>query len=177
MFLKSFLPWSAFLLLNVNAAAINVPDDDPLDGLIASILPINLENDTTAHLTPLDKRQNFKNAQYKCHPDGPQWKVAEVGSIMAGVQHLVDPKLAQEKPSNGPNGCGRVSCSNNAGIWWCNTNAKSSLTIDSFTLVAAGAQYIVEKCGYWDYGTSRQVVSGWTYPDPNWAVVVAHASC
>lgn len=77
--------------------------------------------DTAAHNTnasSVTKRDyNFKTAPYKCH--GLDFGYAAVGSVVAGIEHLTSSSL-KGKPSNGGLNCGRVSCSDNAAIWWCN---------------------------------------------------------
>lgn len=47
------------------------------------------------------------------------WERASLSKIQEGLNHLYD---APGKPVNGPGpgNCGRVSCSHDSAIWWCN---------------------------------------------------------
>lgn len=67
--------------------------------------------------TTLSKRYDFKDAPFQCH--GNDVGYADVDSVVAGIKHLTSSKV-KGKPSNAAMSCGRVSCSDNAAIWWCN---------------------------------------------------------
>jgi hypothetical protein len=75
----------------------------------------NTSSSTTLNST-LSKRYNFQTPPFKCH--GNDFGYAEVDHIVSGIKHLTTNIKGQ--PSNSPMSCGRVSCSNNAAIWWCN---------------------------------------------------------
>ncbi|RKL21674.1 hypothetical protein BFJ68_g1986 [Fusarium oxysporum] len=79
-------------------------------------------------------RTNFNGAKYTCRG---RWPECHTAPIVRGVEYL---RYVQGKPKNGPGpgNCGRVSCSNNAAIWWCNDNA-SSKTLNGFGSIADGA--------------------------------------
>lgn len=64
----------------------------------------------------LTKRADFSNANYFC---GGRWQYCNGGAIAEGRAYLYG---VAGKPSNGagPGMCGRVSCSYNAAIYWCN---------------------------------------------------------
>lgn len=66
----------------------------------------------------LGKRYDFKQAPFKCH--GLDYGYAAVDSVTAGIKHLTSGSVNKGKPSNAALDCGRVSCSDNAAIWWCN---------------------------------------------------------
>lgn len=49
------------------------------------------------------------------------WPLADKGRILEGINYL-NHLPASDRPTNGPGpgNCGRVSCSYNSAIWWCN---------------------------------------------------------
>ncbi|KAI7777069.1 hypothetical protein LA080_004032 [Diaporthe eres] len=59
-----------------------------------------------------------------------------------GIRYL---KTVPGKPTNGGKSCGRVSCSYGAAIWWCNGNA-NNFTLDSYSMIADGAQTVIDRC-------------------------------
>jgi hypothetical protein len=90
-------------------------DLNALTQIPTSIHP-SLNTTTALNGTTLSKRDDFKNAPFKCH--GTDFGYAEVEDVVAGIKHLTS--NVKGKPSNSALSCGRVSCSNNAAIWWCN---------------------------------------------------------
>ncbi|KAJ0358605.1 hypothetical protein COL154_008998 [Colletotrichum chrysophilum] len=79
------------------------------------------------------------------------------------------------KPLNGagPANCGRVSCRNSTGIWWCNdVNSPKELT--SFADIADGASRVLSVCT--DKLDANQgeamTVSGQAFHPENWNVVI-----
>ncbi|KAK7745560.1 hypothetical protein SLS53_003060 [Cytospora paraplurivora] len=102
------------------------------------------------------------------------WPEANEGSIADGIDYL---SLLPGKPSNGPgpSECGRVSCSWNAAIWWCNDNDHTYI-LDSFWEIAQGAQDIDSKCHYFDPYTWTVWTSGQNFFKENWNVIVRYDS-
>ncbi|KAF5618809.1 uncharacterized protein FTJAE_12170 [Fusarium tjaetaba] len=119
-------------------------------------------------------RTNFNGAKYTCRG---RWPECHPAPIVRGIEYL---RYVQGKPKNGPGpgNCGRVSCSNNAGIWWCNDNA-SSKTLNGFGSIADGAEYINDKCTRWGWqnGGYRSFVSGQVFHKTNWNVIVRKDKC
>lgn len=75
------------------------------------------------------------------------------------------------KPTNGPGpgNCGRVSCSWNTGIYWCNDN-KEAKTLDSFGDIADGAESIARWCSYVSGAVS--LCRGQNFYEDGWNVIV-----
>ncbi|KAJ5788715.1 hypothetical protein N7457_003705 [Penicillium paradoxum] len=73
------------------------------------------------------------------------------------------------RPTNGPGpgNCGRVSCSNSAGIWWCNDSPHTK-TLDSWSEIGDGVLYLYQGCA----GDGGQV-----FFDGDWNVIVRRADC
>lgn len=72
------------------------------------------ENDREG--SELSKRTDFSTSKYTCF--GP-FRGALSGDVQKGIDYL---RKVPGKPTNGPGpgNCGRVSCSWNAAIYWCN---------------------------------------------------------
>lgn len=70
--------------------------------------------------TALDKRTDFTGSTHYCANMGPArlWRVKEGIAYLRGLK-------GQPTNGPGPGACGRVSCSWNSGIWWCN-NVRNS---------------------------------------------------
>ncbi|OAR03175.1 hypothetical protein LLEC1_04011 [Akanthomyces lecanii] len=96
--------------------------------------------------------------------------LAHKNRILEGVRYL---RTLNAAPRNGPGpaNCGRVSCSYNSAIWWCNDNTTPK-TLDGWDWIANSAQTIVDSCAS---GASQ--VSGQNYEDGNWNTIVCSDSC
>ncbi|KAJ0304921.1 hypothetical protein COL5a_004408 [Colletotrichum fioriniae] len=103
----------------------------------------------------------FKDAPVDCagYDDADRKRLAH------GAGYLLDVK---GKPIRGPGpgSCGRVSCSWNSAIYWCNMGSKEK-TLNSFREISDGAYYVIEKC-YRGVGT---LVSGRAFHKDNWTVI------
>ncbi|KXH49274.1 hypothetical protein CNYM01_06990 [Colletotrichum nymphaeae SA-01] len=132
----------------------------------------------------------FKDAPVNCagYDDADRKRLAQ------GARYLLDVK---GKPTRGPGpgSCGRVSCSYNSAIYWCNMvsgcflpmlcdiNDKTdnvgtiqdskAKTLNSFKEISDGAYYVIEKC-YRGVGT---LVSGRAFHKDNWTVVARWDRC
>lgn len=79
-------------------------------------------NSTDSELTERDSgfelfaRTDFSDAEYHC---GGRWPKCRTTFVNQGISYL---RRTKGKPTNGPGpgNCGRVSCSFNSAIWWCN---------------------------------------------------------
>ncbi|CAN8105439.1 unnamed protein product [Discula destructiva] len=96
--------------------------------------------------------------------------------IAEGISYL---NSVSGSPAAGPAplGCGRVSCSYNSAIWWCNNNT-TPYTLDSFSLIANGAQQVMDDCSFEQYDhRCTGGVNGEQWYSGNWVVLVKDASC
>ncbi|KAK8009285.1 hypothetical protein PG991_011836 [Apiospora marii] len=102
------------------------------------------------------------------HPEKTPYKIicdlfpnAHETGIQDGINYL---RGVPGRPQNGPGPgrCGRVSCSWDSAIWWCNDNKKSR-TLDSFSAIANSAQAILDQCS--DRGSD---FSGQGFEPSNW---------
>ncbi|EFE37692.1 hypothetical protein TRV_07655 [Trichophyton verrucosum HKI 0517] len=77
------------------------------------------------------------------------------------------------RPTNGPGpgNCGRVSCSYDSAIWWCNDNTFTKV-LPGFYNVAEGAQLILNTCN-----PGGSYVSGQDFHDDKWNVIVQYTQC
>ncbi|KAH8898684.1 hypothetical protein GQ53DRAFT_777319 [Thozetella sp. PMI_491] len=69
------------------------------------------------------------------------WKAADAKRILEGISYL---RGVGGQPTNGPGpgNCGRVSCSYNSAIWWCNDNT-DTFSLPSYSTIADCAQWVV----------------------------------
>ncbi|KAL7908090.1 hypothetical protein GGI35DRAFT_480810 [Trichoderma velutinum] len=97
------------------------------------------------------------------------WLPADVSPINTGISYLRGVSgVPVEGP--GPGACGRVSCSNDGAIWWCNDNT-SSFSLPSFSTIADCAQVIVNAC------TIGYDVLGQNFNGYNWNCIVREDDC
>ncbi|KAG8677681.1 hypothetical protein FPOAC1_003708 [Fusarium poae] len=131
----------------------------------------NGKRDSNIHLFG---RNVFSGAEYKCGGTLPE---CHPTGIATGIDYL---RSVKGKPKNGPGpgNCGRVSCTQNGAIWWCNDNA-SSKTLDGFGDIADGAEYLGKKCTRWGWenGSYKAFLSGKAFHEDNWNVIVQKDSC
>ncbi|KAH7305452.1 hypothetical protein B0I35DRAFT_464726 [Stachybotrys elegans] len=131
----------------------------------------NFDADFPVEKGAIHARTDFGGSAYNC--DTNRWGLADKGRIQGGISYL---RRVAGRPSNGPGpgNCGRVSCSNDAAIWWCN-DSPSTKELASFSSIADGAQYIVDRCSFYNgYGT---YASGQVFHSTNWNVITSQANC
>lgn len=82
------------------------------------------DEDQSSHLV---KRSDFYRAKYECG----KWPKAREVPIINGIQYL---RRVKGRPYAGPGPakCGRVSCSYNSAIWWCNDVSGNTSKPSSF---------------------------------------------
>ncbi|KAL0936075.1 uncharacterized protein CTRU02_208290 [Colletotrichum truncatum] len=109
-----------------------------------------------------------KDFNVKCQD--PKLRAGRVYAWQEGISYL---RRVPGKPVGGPGPgeCGRVSCSWNTGIWWCNDDDKEK-TLESFRDIADGAQAGYLEC------TDTRYHEVWangrmTHKTDNWNVIVA----
>ncbi|KAK4191277.1 hypothetical protein QBC35DRAFT_471016 [Podospora australis] len=122
----------------------------------------------------LDTSLLSKRYDREGHFCGGRWPVAAIGSIWSGIEYLRGVKGQPGQSGSGK--CGRVSCSDNGAIYWCNDNTGYK-TLNSWSDIANAADYIARNCvfdnpGYFLWGTSGQIF----YKD-KWNVIVRNDNC
>lgn len=82
-----------------------------------------------------------------CGPQGHGWSGADWNIIYVGYTYLY---TVSGRPGQGPGpgSCGRVSCSYDSAIWWCNDN-NHDFQLDSFGQIGDCAKGLYDKCQYW----------------------------
>ncbi|KAK4182594.1 hypothetical protein QBC35DRAFT_444941 [Podospora australis] len=100
------------------------------------------------------------------------WPSASKSRIQQDINYLRNDVGGRPGNGPGPGNCGRVSCSNNAAIYWCNDN-NFSYTLNGWWEIADGAQAIVNDCA-----SAASYVSGQRFIwNGNWNVIVRGDSC
>ncbi|KND89166.1 hypothetical protein TOPH_06105 [Tolypocladium ophioglossoides CBS 100239] len=141
----------------------------------------NWDEDYAAVKKPLSKRNDddfklagradFTNAHFFCRG---RWPECPSPIIAGGIAYL---RRIQGQPRNGPGpgNCGRVSCSHQSAIYWCN-DSPAAKPLNGFNDIADGAEYINKKCvrevwnGRWLKFNAMS--SGQAYHKDNWNVIV-----
>ncbi|POR34340.1 Uncharacterized protein TPAR_05483 [Tolypocladium paradoxum] len=133
----------------------------------AQINKVNPKWNATYFNGASEKRRENRPVFYQtiCGPGPYGWNEADASSIKYGINYLGG--LIFSKPINGPGtgNCGRVSCSYNSAIWWCNDNTVP-YQLDSFSAIADGALNILKSCTD-DFATVGQI-----FAIGNWNVIV-----
>ncbi|KAM4064864.1 hypothetical protein HRG_004783 [Hirsutella rhossiliensis] len=105
---------------------------------------------------------------------GGRWQAASVRRIKEGIEHL---RRVRGRPGSepGPSRCGRVSCSYNSAIWWCNDDGRPK-KLSSFSDIANGAQLLVTRCVEWMNPEPRDI-GGQAFHPSKWNVIVRRDRC
>ncbi|KAK0739492.1 hypothetical protein B0T21DRAFT_436378 [Apiosordaria backusii] len=98
-----------------------------------------------------------------------KWDEAGQLSILWGVEYLRT-LTGTAKNGPGPGNCGRVSCSWNSAIWWCNDNDQDKEL--QWSQIADGAAFLNRECA-----RDSQYVKGQAFYKENWNVIVRRDSC
>lgn len=146
----------------------------------------------------VEKRTDFFGAKTICGRNG--WRAAKGATIREGIGYL---RGVNGKPSMGPGpgNCGRVSCSYDSGIFWCNDvslahsfpysqaalwkltcrfkslQSGSTKTLSSYGSIADGAQHVLNECGNRPAGSSLVLVVGQVFHKTDWNVIVRETGC
>ncbi|KAE8421910.1 hypothetical protein BDV36DRAFT_280240 [Aspergillus pseudocaelatus] len=115
-------------------------------------------------------KRDFKYEKYYCWgEDGWHYarKRGDSGDLQDGIDYL---NSIGGTPGQSAGSCGRVSCSYNMAIYWCNANSEKHY-LKSYATIADGAQFLLDKCGG-DNKPHGEVVA------PNhWSVRVVSDAC
>ncbi|KAK3998289.1 hypothetical protein QBC44DRAFT_338278 [Cladorrhinum sp. PSN332] len=104
------------------------------------------------------------------------WDSATKARILEGVDYLHGVK-GQPVNGPGPGNCGRVSCSYDSAIWWCNDNPTTK-ALPSFDPIADAAAIIVTDCPEMDTEVlGVRTISGQRFQDDLWNCIVRGAHC
>ncbi|OAQ63495.1 hypothetical protein VFPPC_14667 [Pochonia chlamydosporia 170] len=136
-------------------------------------LPVANKSAPRTDMETLEKRVWTDWKTLNCGGGPYKWATANSDVIREGIEYLrglsEDPR---QRPQNRPGGCGRVSCSYNSAIWWCNDN-KVLWTLDYWTDIGDGAFFINFRCAN---DQTRRVV-GQAFTSVNWNVIVRGDKC
>ncbi|KAK4143021.1 uncharacterized protein C8A04DRAFT_29246 [Dichotomopilus funicola] len=95
---------------------------------------------------------------------------ADRGRAIEAIQYLMTLTTAPRMGS-GPGVCARVSCTNNAAVYWCNDNHGVKL-LDRWEMIAQSAGFIVNTCA-----SVATTVGGQNFESGNWNSIVRGDSC
>ncbi|KAM7192419.1 hypothetical protein V8F20_008879 [Naviculisporaceae sp. PSN 640] len=129
-------PWNNGTLLNITGTVQKVYE------VLKEINPDLVKGVNTTTALPPSLLQGAQNDEYDCNPIGTL--SANYGAIIDGVHYLAGvPGKPVQGP--GPKSCGRVSCSYNSAITWCN-DGKNTKTLNSLEMIADCAQILCLHC-------------------------------
>ncbi|KHN94953.1 uncharacterized protein MAM_07180 [Metarhizium album ARSEF 1941] len=109
-----------------------------------------------------------------CGPGTRGWRPCKARRVQEGINHLRS-QLGHPRNGPGPRSCGRVSCSWQASIWWCN-DAPWATVINSWNDIADSAQLILWKCATGS-GAADRYVAGQVFTIRKWNVIVRQDEC
>ncbi|UNI21264.1 hypothetical protein JDV02_007269 [Purpureocillium takamizusanense] len=133
-------------------------------------------SEPSSSATRRKKRADFSGGDVECLDSSHGYGHAIKRRIQQGIRYLHG---VHGRPHHeaGPEECGRVSCSYNSAIWWCNNN-RDRLQLSSFQDIADGAQRVLNICPAEYRVTHGDSVAGAAYhPRNNWLVIVRKNEC
>ncbi|POR38578.1 Uncharacterized protein TPAR_01207 [Tolypocladium paradoxum] len=113
--------------------------------------------------TDIEKRIDWSDTKVICSPE--LFGKCSMYKMWDGVNYLYS-LPGQPRNGPGPGACGRVSCSGNTAILWCNDETEPK-RLGSWAWIAQGAERVWGQCG--DCGQAFQAA--------NWNVIVKDARC
>ncbi|RAQ62214.1 hypothetical protein COH20_003037 [Aspergillus flavus] len=130
---------------------------------------------TNASTASLEK--HYDEESLVCYPNG--WGAADGNTVQEGVEYLKNDVAGKPTNGPGPGNCGRVSCSYNNAIWWCNDNTESK-TLDSFREIGLTAEEICNRCWMSAVASNsgfENLCAGQMFMKDKWNVIVRDAKC
>ncbi len=104
-----------------------------------------------------------------------RWGGARRDAIWEGMQYLHGVK-GEPRLGGGWGVCGRVSCSYNSAIYWCN-DAPHERVLFGFWDIALAANEIHRQCHKWDGNWGQHVTAGQYFYKEQWNVIVRGDNC
>ncbi|KAL1869380.1 hypothetical protein Daus18300_005592 [Diaporthe australafricana] len=104
-----------------------------------------------------------------------RWSQARYTEINNGIRHLRHLQPGRPAMGPGPAACGRVSCSYDSAIWWCNDNSERK-ELDAWDHIADFAEVILHLCQWQDDG-EEYFTRGQLFDSEGWNVIVRGDSC
>ncbi|KAM7194190.1 hypothetical protein V8F20_008110 [Naviculisporaceae sp. PSN 640] len=153
-------PWNNGTLLNITGPVEHVVE------VLEEINPDLIKNFT--HSDP-GAPNNAELSDIKCGALSWGWQRALHERIYEGAEYL---KTVQGRPVQGPGpgSCGRVSCSYQAAIWWCNDN-KVTKTLPGFATIGDCAKELCNACTEKD---DDYYCRGQSFQPGNWNCIVRY---
>ncbi|KAL6702812.1 hypothetical protein ACN47E_000898 [Coniothyrium glycines] len=134
---------------------------EPGFNVLENVAPVSVRRRTADDIF---RRQN---SDRRC---GGPWPFCNAGRIQEGINYLRGVG-GQPREGPGPGRCGRVSCSYNAAIWWCNDNNFEKV-LYGFNAIANSAQYIKDGCT-----SGPNLVAGQNFERDGWNTIVREDRC
>ncbi|KAI0157474.1 hypothetical protein GGR57DRAFT_511048 [Xylariaceae sp. FL1272] len=127
-------------------------------------------NDTEIPDDSAVHKRSYIGTECKKGRGGP----ADDQRILQGISYLSKLKTTC-KNGAGPGNCGRISCSWNSAIYWCNDKTTDSEVYDC-SMFASYAQHVYDSCEY-KLGKNNRLVWGQTLDTDAFRVLVGGDSC
>ncbi|CEJ87474.1 hypothetical protein VHEMI04427 [[Torrubiella] hemipterigena] len=130
----------------------------------AEFAALEIETPAAEEEHALAKRTDFSTSKLNCFG---RWRGATTKEVQDGINYL---RKVPGRPTNGPGpgNCGRVSCSWNAAISWCN-DTPNPKTLASYGSIADGAAWIKAYCLS---GGDFAFTAGQIFHPTGWNVIV-----
>ncbi|KAK0103356.1 hypothetical protein ONS95_005382 [Cadophora gregata] len=154
---------------------------DSVLALPSSGVSLNQQDDITTTPNPLSTVFNKRDiTDVNCLAQTGQrtWKLAPLGPILSGIKYLRNIEGGFGICTVAKTSCTRISCNNDAAIYWCNNNNFELRKY--YFMLADYAQALVDKCTVVDVagkGSLRKRVGGQAWDRINWNVFIRAESC
>ncbi|KAM7194189.1 hypothetical protein V8F20_008109 [Naviculisporaceae sp. PSN 640] len=140
----------------------------PVENVYHTLMKLNPGLANSVQASPNEPRATDDRAGTHCGPSIFGWDGANTFRIQEGIKYLrTQPGQPVSQP--GPGACGRVSCSWDSAIWWCNDKTEEAV-LDGFYTIADCAQLVLDRCRYqgavWDHVVGQHFNVG------NWNCIV-----
>ncbi|KAK4077301.1 hypothetical protein Purlil1_12385 [Purpureocillium lilacinum] len=151
-----------------------------LSGLarFAAALPNALNLRETSQILPLSVHWDLRAEEASVICSTPSVNMTTFGAVTSyGLEQAIS-YLAnldgQPRMNAGPASCSQVSCAYATSVYLCN-DAKSSRTLETWTVVADAVKAIHERCGM--YALAEQPLGGQIFYKEDWNVILRSSWC
>ncbi|KAL5332314.1 hypothetical protein BJX70DRAFT_404729 [Aspergillus crustosus] len=114
-------------------------------------------------------RLNKRWARKKVYCNTKRWSPVDMFTARRLVNNVMK---MNGRPTLGPGKgeCGRVSCHNGGGLWWCNDNLNTK-TLSDYKELSQGANIVIAECATDAFGSGVRV-KGQAFNNANWNVII-----
>ncbi|KAK3398421.1 hypothetical protein B0T20DRAFT_469406 [Sordaria brevicollis] len=153
----------------------------PLATVARSISPWVLPRDANTTSCAAESTTTTPSSPYimTCDAGDDDSKYGKVHGLLDGYHYLMN---RDGQPGNDPNSCGRISCSYDTAIQWCNKDLDNRKDLDSYQVIARAALEILGTKACWHHPEEDNYLEAAIYGEAevvgeNWSVKVYQDVC